>query len=133
MMAGIFLSWSASDVASVDELKSLLKGLGMPIWEYRDEMLVGEQIHATVLDAIQESIAAIICFSDETADKKWIQRELDWAYAVYGKDISRILPVWIGAHPQNRRPSLVNDLEISTGDLTTQESRERFVNTVLPS
>jgi hypothetical protein len=132
-MAGIFLSWSAPDVAAVDELKGLLQGLGMPIWEYRDEMHVGQQIHASVLDAIQDSIAAIICFTDETADKVWIQRELDWAYAVYGKDISRILPVWIGAHPKNLRPSLVNDLKISTGDLTSAEGRERFVNSVLPS
>ncbi|HEX7676488.1 MAG TPA: toll/interleukin-1 receptor domain-containing protein, partial [Thermoanaerobaculia bacterium] len=132
-MAGIFLSWSAPDVAAVDELKRLLGGLGMPIWEYRDEMLVGEQIHATVFDAIEESIAAIICFTDETADKPWIQRELDWAYAVYGKDTTRILPVWIGAHPQNRRPSLVNELKISAGDLTSLEGRERFVNTVLPA
>jgi len=133
MMAGIFLSWSAPDVTAVDELKRLLEGLGMPIWEYRDEMLVGQQIHATVLDAIQESIASIICFTDDTADKPWIQREIEWAFAVYGGDASRILPVWIGAHPQNRRPRLVDELNLSIGDITTAAQREQFVTAVLPS
>src|SRR5690242_14531639 len=108
-MAGIFLSWSAADVQAVDDLKSLLKGLNVPLWEYRDGMVVGQQIHASVVDAIEDSIAMIVCFSDATADREWLQRETDWAYLAYGKDPTRILPVWVGPHPANKRPAIVRD------------------------
>ena len=117
-MAGIFLSWSAPDETALNELKRLLVSLQLDIWEYRDGTAPGQKIHDSVLDAIEDSVAIIACFSDATADRPWLQRELDWAYQAYGKDTSRILPVWIGPHQDNKKPALVEELKISTGDVS---------------
>ena len=46
MAAGIFLSWSMPDEPAVTELKRLLQGLGFPLWEYRDGIKAGDDIHA---------------------------------------------------------------------------------------
>jgi hypothetical protein len=131
-MAGIFLSWSAPDQAQLDKLKRLLEGVGFPIWEYRDEVAPGQQIPATVVDAIQGSIATIACFSDATVDREWLNDEISWAYMAYGKDTRRILPVWIGPHPEKKLPPLIKKLQISTVDLTSEAERERFVKETLP-
>lgn len=131
-MAGIFLSWSAPDQAQLDELKKLLVSLGYPIWEYRDGIAPGQQIHASVVDAIHDSLVTIVCFSDQTANREWLKREIDFAYVAYGKDQTRILPVWIGPHPEKKRPPLVEELQVSTADLTSHAERERFVRETLP-
>ena len=133
-MAGIFLSWSAADEQAVTALKNKLLALNVPLWEYRDEMKVGQTIHETVVDAISDSIAAIVCFSDATADKPWIQYELAWAYQAYGKGAGkdRILPVWVGPHPADLRPAFVNHLNLAVGDMQLAPQREDFVTNVLP-
>jgi hypothetical protein len=133
-MAGIFLSWSSEDEEVVTRLKEQLVSLKVPIWEYRDHMRVGQTIHEEVVEAIADSIAAIVCFSDKTHDKSWIQYELAWAYQAYEKEKGkgRILPVWVGPHPQNLRPALVNHLNLDVGDMLVPAERERLVTKVLP-
>jgi hypothetical protein len=131
-MAGIFLSWSSEDEEVVTALKNQLVALKVPIWEYRDQMKVGQTIHDEVVDAIGDSLASIICFSEKTYDKPWIQYELAWAYRAYGKDPRRILPVWVGEHPDDHRPALVNHLNLAVGDMLVPAERERLVTVVLP-
>jgi hypothetical protein len=126
-MSGIFLSWSGRDVQAVTALKNQLAGLRVPIWEYRDQMRVGDTIHETVVDAIADSFASVVCFSDETAHAPWIQDELAWAYLAYGKDTSRILPVWVGPHPANLKPRLIDLYNLAVGDLTVEQGRENLI------
>jgi len=126
-MSGIFLSWSGRDVLAVTSLKNQLAGLRVPIWEYRDQMRVGDTIHETVVDAIADSFASVICFSDETAQAPWIQDELAWAYLAYGKDTSRILPVWVGPHTANLKPRLIDQLNIAVGDVIIDQGRENLI------
>jgi hypothetical protein len=134
-MPGIFLSWSSDDEEVVTRLKEQLVGLKLPIWEYRDQMRVGQTIHEEVVEAIGDSVAAIVCFSDATYDKPWIQDELAWAYAAYEREKgkNRILPVWVGPHPQKLRPRMVNRLNLSVSDMSVPAERERLVTEVLPA
>lgn len=128
MAAGIFLSWSMPDEPAVTELKRLLQGLGFPLWEYRDGIKAGDDIHAEVLDAILDSLVTIVCFSDESADRPWLAKEIDYAYAAYDKVRRRILPVWVGPHPDNKKPAQIAEWGVAVEDLTTQAGRERFIN-----
>ena len=119
-MANIFLSYGSPDTVAVLKLRDRLEALGLPIWEYREHMPVGAQIHATVNDAINASRLAIICFSDTTADRDWITREVDWSFKAIkdgDREMKEILPVWIGPHPEDRIPRLLAESHYNVFDL----------------
>src|SRR5947208_10337184 len=73
-------------------------------------MPVGALIHETVNAAINAARLVVVCFSDETANREWITREVDWAFKAIAdgdRQTQKILPVWIGPHPENRIPALI--------------------------
>ena len=65
-----------------------------------------------MIDEIDVARLALICFSDATAHRDWIEREATWAYQALrdpGKPMKRVVPVWIGAHPDDLRPKLIEE------------------------
>ncbi|MCP3961681.1 MAG: toll/interleukin-1 receptor domain-containing protein [bacterium] len=109
-MAEIFLSWGKPDEAAVMALVDQLRGLGLELFEYSADMPGGADISDEVMDQIDLARVVVICFSDATADREWIKTEVDWAYKTrhnYGK--LEILPVWVGPHPEGRRPHLLEE------------------------
>src|SRR5436305_4575691 len=121
-MAGIFLSYGSPDEAAVLKLRDRLEALGVSdVWEYKEHMPVGAQIHETVNAAINTARLAVICFSDETAEREWITREVDWCFKAVkdgDREMKDILPVWVGPHPQGKIPKLLADQHYSVFDLT---------------
>ena len=120
-MAGIFISWGSPDANNVNKLRDRLKDLGLPIWEYSEDMPSGGQIHDKILNAINQVKVAIVCFSDETAERKWISDEVAWCVQNckdITKKLKRVVPVWVGAHPDNKIPHLLEDLNLSVSDVT---------------
>jgi hypothetical protein len=118
-MAGIFLSYGSPDAAAVLKLRHRLEALGITVWEYKDDMPAGAPIHETVNAAINSARLAVVCFSDETAHREWITREVDWCFKAIAdgdRETKKILPVWVGPHPENRIPALI--AETSVFDLT---------------
>ncbi|HEX4496642.1 MAG TPA: toll/interleukin-1 receptor domain-containing protein [Thermoanaerobaculia bacterium] len=120
-MAGIFLSYGSPDQAAVETLRDRLKALGVTVWEYRDDMPVGAPIHETVNAAINAATVAVVCFSDQTACRDWITREVDWCFKAIAdgdREMQRIEPVWVGPHPENKVPALIEEKHLSVFDLT---------------
>ena len=129
-MPDIFLSWGGNDVAGVDSVKAELKRLGFKPWEYRDSMAVGNNIPSAVVDGIAGCVGVVVCFSDETYEREWIQREIDFAYALYRPDLTkvdRIFPVWVGPHPNNLVPPFIKQQNIRVADLVGGKEMETFV------
>ena len=119
-MAGIFLSYGSPDTAAVLRLRDRLEALGITVWEYREHMPVGAQIHETVNAAINAARLAVICFSDETADRDWITREVDWCFKAIkdgDREMMEVLPVWVGPHPEKKIPKLLDENHYSVFDL----------------
>jgi TIR domain len=110
-MPSVFLSYGSPDAAVVLRLRDRLKALGLEIWEYQGDMPAGADINETVLQAINEARLAIICFSDETAEREWITREVDWCFKVVKDRAEKlgdfILPLWVGPHPESKVPKLL--------------------------
>lgn len=113
----IFLSWGSPDAAEVIPLRDQLQNAGYVLSEYTQEPIFGDTIQHGVAERIRGAKAAIFCFSDQTADRPWIEDELTMAYGAFGGDITKMLPVWIGPHPQNRRPSIVRKYSLGVLDL----------------
>lgn len=118
-MPYIFLSWGGTDGEQVAALKRELQSTSYEIWEYREGTAYGQTIHQNVLQAIHGAAAALFCFSDATANRPWIEREVGWAYSAYKGDIKRIIPAWINDHPTDAMPSQIRDLDVPVADLHT--------------
>lgn len=120
-MAGIFLSYGSPDAAAVLKLRDRLEALGVSnVWEYKEHLPVGNQIHETVNAAINAARLAVICFSDETAYRDWITREVDWCFKAVkdgDREMKDILPVWVGPHPEGRIPKLLAENNLRVFDL----------------
>lgn len=134
-MASIFLSWGAPDREPVLRLRDRLTDLGLQVWEYSDDMQAGSQVHDKILDVINQVRMAIICFSDETAERKWIETEASWCYQVFKNQthpLKHILPVWVGPHPQNKIPAVLRDTQFAVSDLSSgsEESLRRLVRDI---
>lgn len=130
-MASIFLSWSSPDKQDVLPLRDHLRDLGLDLWEYSEDMGVGAQIHQQVLSAINQVHVAILCFSDQTADRDWIRDEAAWCYQNFldgTRSLKHIVPVWIAAHSQDRIPKLLKDNSFPVFDLAdgSAAARERL-------
>lgn len=130
-MASIFLSWSSPDKQDVLPLRDYLRDLGLDLWEYSEDMPAGGQIHQQVLSAINQVQVAILCFSDQTADRDWIRDEAAWCYQNYEdktRSLKHIVPVWISAHPQDKIPQLLKSTSFPVIDLAdgSAAARERL-------
>jgi TIR domain len=116
-MPYIFLSWGGPDEQAVMELKRELQTTNYEIWEYKEGTAYGTTIQQNVLQAIHGATAALFCFSDATADRPWISKEIEWAYSAYMGNIKRIIPAWINDHSSNLIPEQIRDLAIPVADL----------------
>jgi hypothetical protein len=135
MPSDIFLSWSTPDEAAIGPLKDKLQDVGLTVWEYSESSQGGGYIPQQVSDAIDDSEVAVVCFSDATADREWIVRETEWVYKAMLAENTRlraIVPVWVGPHPQNKRPLAVSQAGINTAHLVDPTSTEltHFVETL---
>jgi hypothetical protein len=117
MQPYIFLSWGSPDARAVIDLRDQLQRAGYRLSEYMQEPIFGDTIQHGVAQRIHDAEAAIFCFSDETAERPWIEDELKMAYGAFGGDITRMLPVWVGAHPHDRCPSVVTKYSLGVLDL----------------
>lgn len=118
-MADIFLSWGLPDADRVLPIAARLRSLGLSVFEYSEEMRGGDDIKKRVVREVDAAQLALICFSDETANRPWIEREVAFAYA--SKEIrdpeKKLVPVWVGPHPDDRKPSLIDELGLAIEDL----------------
>lgn len=120
-MPGIFLSWGLPDQERVLPFSKRLRTLGLDVWEYSESKKPGKPIYEQVLGAINKSQIAIICFSDQTANRPWITTELAWSYQAVYESTSpcrHLIPVWIGSHPKNKKPKTVEDNSLDVTDLS---------------
>lgn len=122
----IFLSWGSPDKPVPHELRDRLRDAGLDVWEYTDGMPAGANIPRQVLEIVNQVDMAILCFSDETAERDWIQVEAALCYAARedeSKPLQFIVPVWVGPHPKNKIPAGLKLEPASVFDLSgAQES-----------
>ena len=121
MTAKIFISWSSPDAGQVGPLVGRLRAAGLDLWEYSEDMGAGAQIHGEILEAIDQVRMAIICFSDKTADRQWIRDEAAWIFQTWWKgkeELQYVVPVWVGPHPKNKIPKLLDDTQFPVQDVS---------------
>jgi hypothetical protein len=123
LAGGVFISWGSPDAAAVAPIVARLRGLGIGVWEYSEDMPAGAQIHDKIMDVINDVRVVVVCFSDATADREWIGREVAWAVQAQRRNqsVQRILPVWVGPHPENKIPSLIQERALSVLDASSQD------------
>src|SRR5438046_980676 len=124
-MPTFFVGWYSRDGACAGPVLRALRLRGVDFWEYKDSMPAGTEIVAGVADALDQSRYAIFLFSDDSADCEWIEREMTLANARLRQEnqlLENIIPVWIGPHPEDKRP---NDLSrtITMTDLSNADSK----------
>jgi hypothetical protein len=116
-MADLFLSWGGDELDAVTKLQRDIEAIGFTVWQYREGARCGNSIHDNVAKAIGAAQVSLFCFSDETAERKWIDDEVKIAYGRYKGDTNRMIPVWIGSHPRKLMPPYVRELDLIVDDL----------------
>jgi hypothetical protein len=132
MTGSVFLSWSTPDEKAILALKDRLLDVGLTVWEYKESSAAGGNIHQEIIKAINAVEVAIICFTDDTANRDWIVREAEWCFKTLtdgDKSLKHIIPVWVGDHPLNKVPPILNDARFNTKDLANPTSMqlEQFI------
>jgi hypothetical protein len=82
-LASIFFSWSSDDRTTALRLRDRLRDVGLEVWEYTDGLPAGGNIYAKVIEAIEKSSVAVLCFSDQTWNREWITQEASWAFQAH--------------------------------------------------
>ena len=118
---GVFVSWGSPDVAQVRPIVERLKRLGIVVWEYSEDMPAGARIQEQVMDVINDVRVALVCFSDATANRPWIETEVAWAIQAQrngNQPLQHVIPVWVGPHPNNLMPTLVGQMQYVVMDVS---------------
>lgn len=103
-MPNFFVSWSSPDRTRVRTILTALRLRGINFWEYMDGMPAGGNIIGEVAAAIENASCAVFLFSDATANREWVEREMTLARGRYEQQKIDIIPIWVGAHPNDLRP-----------------------------
>jgi hypothetical protein len=132
---GVFVSWGSPDAAEVRPLVERLKRLGIAVWEYSEDMPAGARIQEQVMDVINDVRVALVCFSDATARRPWIETEVAWAIQAQrngNQPLQHVIPVWVGPHPDNLRPTLIEQMQYVVLDVSdaSDAAYTRLVNDV---
>jgi TIR domain len=121
----IFISWGSPDRAMVEPLRDRLRDLGLDVWEYSEDMGVGEQIQERVMQVIAQSRIAIFCLSDEAVARPWIIKEINSsAFAQTDGMIERLIPVQVGSLSHSNIPMEFKDryiLDLSDPERMSEE------------
>ena len=118
---GVFVSWGSPDAAQVRPIVERLKRLGIVVWEYSEDMPAGARIQEQVMDVINDVRVALVCFSDATANRPWIETEVAWAIQAQrngNQPLQHVIPVWVGPHPNNLMPTLIGQMQYVVIDVS---------------
>jgi hypothetical protein len=108
-MSEIFLSWTSANRETVKPLATELKNRGFDIFEYEEDMQLGKTIRDSVREEIRKARLSVICFDDTTYNREWILNEVAWSVAaIQDGTMQGLIPVWVGPHPKNLLPELIN-------------------------
>lgn len=92
----IFISHANADKAVAREIATALRKSGVDVWFDEHELLVGDSLANVIADAISSSDYMLVLLSPQSVASKWVQHELNAAYA---RDLDRrditIIPVLI--------------------------------------
>ena len=133
---GVFVSWGSPDAAEVRPIVERLKRLGISVWEYSEDMPAGSRIQEQVMDVINDVRVALICFSDTTAKRPWIETEVAWAIQAQrngNQPLEHVIPVWVGPHPNNLMPSLLAQMQYVVLDVSdgSETAYARLMNDIV--
>ena len=104
-MAQIFISWSSADANFVNRLAQRLTQEGFSVDEYSTDPTggnIGQNVHRYVANAA----IALVCLSERSVDKPWINDEVAWcAYRYFAERSPEMIPILIGNVPEGSIPN----------------------------
>ncbi|MBV1855848.1 toll/interleukin-1 receptor domain-containing protein [Catellatospora tritici] len=75
----VFISYSRSDRAYVDELAAHLKGAGAQVW-YDHGLVAGDRFAAVIQEMIEQASAFVVVLSPASVQSRWVDLELSYAH-----------------------------------------------------
>jgi hypothetical protein len=133
-MADIFVSWGSVDRNTVEQLLARLDALGLSYYNYLRDMPGGGEIHQEVIREIHEAKIALLCMSDASVGRDWLQRELHWCYMDYvdgDRPMRRLIPVVVGHLSPPNLPRLLAETSLHRFDLSRVESLENDLGSLV--
>ena len=125
-MSDVFISWGgAADRATVGELASRLIDAGLSVFEYTRSMDPGDVIDIRVMQEIDSAKVAIVCVSDTSIPREWVQNEIAWLHhARHNASLRAIIPVQTGALDAAKIPRLLANTDVYHFEPNAPNSRE---------
>ncbi len=127
-MSDVFISWGgAADKPTVGELATRLSDVGLSVFEYTRNMDPGDPIDARVLQEIESAKAAIVCISDTSIPREWVQNEIAWLHAAKQRAnglLRAIIPVQTGVLDAQQIPRLLSNTVVYHFEPNAPSSRE---------
>lgn len=90
-MSHIFISYSRKDTKVVEQFVESLRKQDFIVWQDVSNISAGDQWHQALLDAIDQTAAVLVFWSQAASHSQYVKEELDRAIQ-QGK---RIIPVWL--------------------------------------
>jgi hypothetical protein len=125
-MAELFISWGLPDASPVRRLCERLTDLGISLFEYSHDMAAGDKIPDRVQDEIRKATIAIVCLSDQTAQRQRILTEIAWCDAALrdGAQLKDFVAVRTGPLADANVPVLINNKSRYVFDLADRAESE---------
>jgi len=94
----IFISYSTKDASTLaSRLAKDLRDSGHPVWIAPESIMPGEKWGKAIERGLQESGIFILLLTPEAVDSFWVNKEMDAAIRLHGRDQMRVLPLDVQA------------------------------------
>ena len=96
-MTQVFVSYGTPDKEAVRRVVDRLRLFALDVWWDEDRIDGTASIPEQLIDQIDTSCVAVICLSDQSVDRKWIEREttLCWGARRRG-NLKGLIPIQVG-------------------------------------
>jgi hypothetical protein len=89
----VFICHSSEDKPAVEQLAAALRARGIDAWLDKWEIGPGDDIIASINRGLEEAQAGIICFSQHTAQSRWVESEVSALIHARITESKRLIPV----------------------------------------
>lgn len=121
----VFLSYSESDKAAADVLDLGLKEAGLEVWDFRNDLAPGVNLHLEIGKALERSDAMIVLLSPDSVKSGSVLAEIEYALSS-SQFRGRLIPVLI--RPTEAIPWILRKLQIIRATKDISETVRRIVS-----
>ena len=122
------MSYAEADVALARKIADGLRREGIDVWLADEGIIPGDNWAEKVAQALQQSQAMVVLYTDHTRTASWVHREVEFALGNKGYT-DRVVPVLVGETPLDSMPWILRQFQVV--HLADEGETDRAVKQIL--